>query len=529
MTTLFAGPEMGADTLTARPYQVEATEAVRREFAGGRKSTLVILPTGTGKTVLFSKISRAVVEKGGRVLILAHRGELVDQAVNTLERVGIVAGVERAGSHARAMFDPDVVVGTVQTLQRARLKSWDRDHFRLIIVDEAHHATAETYQNIIKHFRSAKVLGVTATPDRADEDELTTVFESVAYEMSIWDAMTAPAPGPYLSRLRFVQCDVGIDLRGIRTTGGDFNQADLEERIAPLIDTLANAIRQEVGDRQTLTFTPDVGSAMAMASAMQSIGLAADWISGDCPDRAEKIARYKAGDLQVLANCNLLTEGFDAPTTAAIGLCRPTKSRAFYSQMVGRGTRLAPGKADCLLVDFNFLTEKHDLVRPADLFDTTDTDGEVLDIADELLKAKPGSDLMEAIEQARATQQQRQVLRIQARERQVKYRRVSYDPLATAETLGVVMRGNTDARHDPPTDKQIEYALTFGITSPETLSRRRLSRLLDVLSDRRKFGLATPKQVAHLIRNGVAAAEARNMSKREATAALDRLWGKGGG
>lgn len=524
MSMLFGKPELGSDTLTARGYQIEALEAVRREYTEKRKRTLVILPTGTGKTVLFSKISRMTVEKGGRVLILAHRGELIDQAANTLERVGIIAGIEKAGSHARATCDPDVVVGTVQTFQGKRLESWDPEYFRLIIVDEAHHFTAETYQNIVKHFARAKVLGVTATPDRADKDKLSAVFDSVAYEMSIWDAMTAPAPGPFLCRLKFVQCDIGIDLRSIRTTAGDLNQAELEEAIRPHIDTLANSIRQEVGNRSTLCFTPDVGSAMAMATALQSMGLSADWISGDSADRAEKLHKYKGGETKVLCNCALLTEGFDAPLTSAIALCRPTKSRSLFSQMVGRGTRLAPGKENCLLIDFNFLTEKHDLVRPADLFDDGGADSETLDIADAIMRKSPGKDLVEAIEQARedkeAKEKERKIIQIKAYERQIKYRRVAYDPLQSANALGVKFKGPTEARIDPPNRDLIEKARKKGIRNPETMSSRLIQKLLQEDKNRTRRGFATLKQIQCMMSEGIDAKTAREMTIREASATI---------
>lgn len=529
MSLLFGKPQMGSDTLTARNYQLEAVQASRREFGSGNQSTLVVLPTGTGKTVLFSKISRLTVEKGGRVLIIAHRGELIEQAANTLERVGIIAGIEKAESYARASYDPDVVVGTVQTFQGKRLASWDPEYFRLIIFDEAHHATADSYQNIIKHFSKAFILGVTATPDRADKSRLTKVFKSVAYEMSIWEAMTAPDPGPFLSRIKFVQCDVGIDLRSIRTTAGDLNQADLEEAIRPHIDTLANSIRQEVGDRSTLCFTPDVGSAMAMATALQSLGLSADWISGDSADRAEKLMKYKSGEIQILANCALLTEGFDAPRTAAIALCRPTKSRSLFSQMIGRGTRLYPGKENCLVIDFNFLTEKHDLVRPADLFDGPEADPEVLDIADKIMREAPGKDLLDAIEQAREDKEekekQRRIIQIKAQERQVKYRRVAYDPLSTANMLGIPMKVST-AVFEPPTYAQCSEAEKFGIRNPGSITKRLLGKLLSELRARRRQGLASQKQVRYLISKGFAPEVAREMSFSQASEALDKINGK---
>jgi len=514
-------PALGPCRMDLRPYQTEAIAAVRNEFAAGRKSTLLVIPTGCGKTIVFGAIARRVVETKGRVLVLAHRAELIEQAVNKLDQLGVEPGVEMASSRARALFEPDVVVATVQTMQRQRLRSWAPDHFRLIVTDEAHHATADTYRRVYRHFAPARHLGVTATADRADEENLGSVFESVAYELRLWDAMTAPPPGPYLSRVKFVQCDVQVDLRGIRTTAGDFNLADLEDRIRPLIETLANAVRQEVGGRKTLVFTPDVGSAQAMATALASLGLRAEWVSGDDPHRKGKVARFHSGDVRVLCNCALLTEGFDCPDVAAVVLCRPTKSRPLYSQMVGRGTRLAKGKTDCLLVDFDFLTAKHDLVKPVELFDTTGTDAEVLEIAAEIAAKEKGVDLVAAVERAEKEHKERQVLRVQARERAVSYRKVAYDPLSVCDTLGVAWRGGKDAVINRATPGQVQYLKSFGVEDAPNLSRARAGTLIDYLADRRKRGLATLKQVSWAIAKGCEPGRARAMTFHEASAFLD--------
>lgn len=526
-STLLERPALGPLKVKLRPYQDDAIDAVDGEFAAGRKSTLLVLPTGTGKTITFGMLARNRIERGGRVLVLAHRGELIDQAINKLDLLGVEAAVEKADQRARATFEPDAVVATVQTMQRKRLESWPRDHFDLIVTDEAHHATAATYRSIYRHFSGADHLGVTATADRADEESLSKVYESVAYEMSLWGAMTAEDPGPYLCRLKFVQCDVDIDLRDIRTTAGDFNLGDLEARIAPMVETLANAIRQEVGDRKTLVFTPDVGSAQAMASALRSLGLEAEWVSGDDRDRAGKVAKLHSGEIQVLCNCALLTEGFDCPDIAAIALCRPTKSRSLYAQMVGRGTRLAPGKPDCLLVDFNYLTAKHDLVRPVELFDTSRVDPEILKIAQERADRDPGTDLLDAVEKAKDEHARRQVLRIKAREREVKYRRVSYDPLAVYETFGLPVRGSRDATLRPATEGQVRYLNGFGVTDAANLSKTKASTLIDYLADRRKRNLATLKQVSWAIAKGVPPEEARQLTFPQASALLDQLFKQG--
>ena len=518
-------PPLRDNLITPRPYQVEAIENVRREL-GRVRSTAIFHPTGLGKTVTMSSIARKVAEKAnGRTLILAHRRELIEQTASMLDKVGLSVGIEMADSYARSAYEPHAVVATVQTLQRQRLKQWPENYFRLVMVDEAHHATAGTYRNILEYFHSAKVLGVTATPDRADEENICSVFQSIAHEMTLWEAMTAPEPGPYLSRLSIVQCNVDINLGDIRTTGGDYNLADLEEKIRPLIDTLANAIRQEVGDRPTLVFTPDVGSATAMSSALQSLGLKADWVSGDDNDRDGKISRYKTGEIQVLCNCALLTEGFDHPPTAAIVLCRPTKSRSLYAQMVGRGTRLAPGKLDCLVVDFNYLTTKHDLVRPADLFERSTGFDDLADIAKELIRLGEQQDLLEIVAKAKAKQKERQRLRVQANERKIQYRRVQYDPLSIADALGLgyVARAMEGPVVKPATSKQLAYLSTFGVAAG-AISQGLAGRMIDDLAKRRHYGLATPKQVSWLIAKGVDPVDARNMTKSQATTALDELF-----
>jgi superfamily II DNA or RNA helicase len=526
-STLFmdARPRIGPCDVDLRPYQVKAIDAIRERFRSGDRSTLLILPTGTGKTVTFGMIARNMAERGRRVLILAHRSELIDQAVSKLDVMGVEAAVEQGERRARTIYEPDVVVATVQTMQRKRLKLWSPEHFQLIITDEAHHATASSYQNIYKHFTGVRHLGVTATADRADEDNLGRVFDSVAYELSLWDAMTAEPPGPYLSRLRFCQCDVDIDLRDIRTTGGDFNLGDLESRIRPLIETLANAIRQEIGTRRTLIFCPDVGSSQAMATALESLGLRFAWTSGDDPQRAQKIEALSKGTIQGLVNCALLTEGFDCPAISAVVLCRPTKSRSLYAQMVGRGTRLAPGKADCLVVDFNYLTAKHDLVKPADLFDTSEANPETIALANQKAAKTKGVDLLAAIQEADEERRERDVIRMKAREREIKYRRRAYDPLDYLHALDIPVRGRLRLDAQPASVKQKAALanMTRGRLDVEKLTKTQASTLMGTLIPRMKAGLASEPQVHYLISLGMDAREARGLTREQASDSINRL------
>lgn len=492
MGTLLEAPELGQDTLIARDYQALAIENVRDAMKRGVRAVLVIHPTGTGKTTVVAKIARMAIEKGGnRTLVIAHRDELITQMANTLERVGIVPGIEKARARARDNFDPQVVVASVQTMNAKNLATWPRDFFRLVVVDEAHHCVGKSYQRILNHFARARVVGVTATPDRADGENLATIFGEVAHEMTIWEAMTAPHPGPYLCRLLYEQRDCGVDLRQLRPGKGDFTDADLEDRIRPHVETLANAIRQEAEDRPTIVFMPGVASATAMASALRSAsGRHADWISGEDPDRVHKVARYQARGSQFLVNCGCLTEGFDAPHTAAIGLCRPTKSRALLSQMVGRGTRL--GKPDCKLIDFDFLTDQHDLVRPADLFDIPDGSAEVRKMVEDTLAETGGLDILDVVEtvaaKVKAETQRRREIEVHAKERAVSYRyAASFDPLDPSGEMAPKQGKLAIATHEPPTPKMVSFLRWNGHPNADAYSRRYAGKLIGLIKQRQSL------------------------------------------
>lgn len=525
-TSILAKPQLSDRQVTLRPYQVEAIDKIRGEFARGIRSTLLVLPTGLGKTITFGEIARRTIERGNRVLVLAHRLELVDQASTKLDLLGVTAETEMAESYARSRYDdPDCVVATVQTLQRQRLEAWPQDYFSLIITDEAHHATADSYQTIYRHFHRARHLGVTATADRADEVGLGSVFQSIAHEVTLFDAMTAEAPGPYLCRLKFCQRDVAIDLRGLKTKGGDYTDADLQRVMGPMIEVLANAIKESIGDRRTIVFTPGVKSAEGLASALRSdqIKIKAESISGDDPDRARKIDQLHAGKIQVLVNCSVLTEGFDCPEVSAIVLCRPTKSRSLYAQMVGRGTRLSPGKEDCIVVDFDYLTTKHDIVKPADLFGL---DPKITKAISKATKANSEQDLLDEVAKARKEIERKERLKIEAEARKVKYRhKLDFDPLDySRQVFGETWTPPKNASAKMATEKQKERLAKMGIKST-SVTRDQASFLIGQWVQRINKGLATPKQINCLIKHGIEPAEARSMTIKQAGEKLDFIFG----
>ena len=343
--------------IVLRNYQSDAIAAIRSKFQSGKRSALLCLPTGAGKTVVFAEIARLTALRGNRTLVIAHRNELIQQAYDKIVRVvdpSIVA-IEKADSHAGK--DAMVVVASVQSLKGKRLESWPKNHFSLVVFDECHHATAPGYKAVGSHFTTARVLGVTATPFRADENKLSDLFESRAYELDLWSAIDKGILCP----LSMIVADVRVDLKGIRSKMGDYDSAQLSALLELNMRPIVKAIHKHIGLRRTIVFAPSIESSRVMAERLCGLGLRADYVSYKCSDRAEKIDRYRRGELQILVNPMLLSEGFDDPETSCVVLARPTKSRVALLQMLGRGTRLADGKQDCLILDFGWAAKRGDL------------------------------------------------------------------------------------------------------------------------------------------------------------------------
>lgn len=377
--------------MDARPYQVECVESVLSGFAQFKKQ-LAVLPTGAGKSCIFSWIAHRVQPK--KTLILAHREELVTQAADKLRSAtGIEADIEKAERWASK--SAPVVVGSIQTLQGERLQRWPQDHFGLVVVDEAHHTLAESYLKLLRHFDgSANVLGVTATPDRSDKKNLGEYFENIAAEISLFDLINQG----YLSRISVQSVPVQVDIKGVRTTAGDYNETDLSNAIAPYLREIARAIREYATFRRTLVFLPLCATSREFVRICREERIRAEHIDGESTDRKEILGRFARGEFDLLSNAMLLTEGYDDPGIDCVVILRPTKSRALYSQMVGRGTRVAPFKRDLLLLDLLWLHEKLNLVRPAHLIATNDEQAEIITgIAEQSAKAR-GSDKQQSFD-----------------------------------------------------------------------------------------------------------------------------------
>lgn len=514
-----------------RPYQVAAISAIRSAFRAGKKRVLIVMATGTGKTVVFTGAAKIAIERGRRVLVLADRSELIDQTANKMADEGLTPCIEKASSRAREFGllsgtpDPPCVIASVSTMKGDRLQTWPRDYFDMLVIDEAHHATAPSYRRIIEHFRKAYVLGVTATPIRADKVCLGEVFESDDGKPTFTYSLAAGIDDGYLSPLDCFKLETSVDLAEIRTTSrrGDWSTEDLEKLIAPHVEELANTMAAEIRpDDHVIVFTPDVGSAEAMSSALAKVtGMACDHISGlDDPDvRRAKTAAFKAGQTRIMANCNLYTEGFDCPSVNVVAICRPTKSESLYAQMVGRGTRLCDGKDRLRVLDFLWKSD-FDLAGPIHLFAEPNLDSEIMAEAKEIVDSGKTCDPREAIEKAKEHVERRR-FEVEAKKRKVQYRRTKFTPFGTSRDVRQVYGRDTEAA----TPKQLETLHNFGVDANESWSKRRASNALDLLFRNMKEGKATYKQAMVLSRRGdVPFDVAMNLSKSEASEMIEALY-----
>lgn len=348
-----------------RPYQSEACRSIMAEFEQGTKRTLLILPTGGGKTIVLSGIAYRFAydanrnPTGGKVLILAHQNILIDQAADKFQTV-MELPVFREQGRQTGCLEP-VTVSSMQTMQR-RLDRFPPDFFQLIIIDEAHHAMSAGYQRILEHFTDARVLGVTATPDRADKKKLS-CFDSVAFEYTIGEAIK----DGYLVPLKVKKTPLTINLSKVRKRNGDMDASDLGSVIEPYLHQIAEIVRDMGKGRRIVCFVPLIRTAKKAAEIFSHYGFRSQWTAGEDDEKAEKLAAFAAGEYDIIFNSMLLTEGWDCPETDCVIVLRPTMSRALYVQMVGRGLRLAAGKKDCLLIDFLFQNDNFQLASPKDV------------------------------------------------------------------------------------------------------------------------------------------------------------------
>lgn len=514
--------------MSPRPYQVAAIAAVQAGFEAGCRSQLVVMPTGTGKTVVFALLTEAWKRQGDRTLVLAHRDELLEQAQNKLRDAGVHSEREQGSRHAS--LGASVVVASVQSLQRKRLERFPRSHFRRIVVDEAHHAPAKTYRNVTEYFDQALVAGFTATPGRLDGKALGACFEKLAFRYELREAIREGYLVPLVARRVLV---AGLDLSRVRIHHGDLDQAELSELLSaekPLHETVTPLL-ELAGDRRTIVFAVDVAHARRLAEVANrhrpGCAIAVDG-TASADDRKRALAAFRAGEHQFLVNCALFTEGFDEPSVACVAIIRPTQSRELYTQMVGRGTRLlgltlaasiANGKRDCSILDFSGVTKKHSLVGPADALAGVDLEEELRDEIQQRL-AEEFYSVDAAIRDARAAVEQRRAhASVTAA---ANYRTKDVDPFLSQFFVDV---GSAPWVADAATTEQRRALKKAGFEKlPEGLTKGEASKWLAAIRRRSDMGLATVPQARSLERVGL---DTTNMSFDRAKQLIVKLFGRG--
>jgi len=485
-----------------RPYQNEAKEAIEKEWSNGNKKTLLVLPTGTGKTIVFCKLSEDCVREGKRVLIMAHRGELLQQAADKMSAAtGLACAVEKAEESSLDKWER-IVVGSVQSLMREkRLNRFPKDHFDTIIVDEAHHVMADSYLRVLDHFSDADVLGVTATPDRSDMQNLGKYFDSLAYEYTLPKAIK----DGYLCPIKAQTIPLQLDISAVKQQAGDFSATELGTALDPYLEQIAVEMSRACIGRKTVVFLPLIATSRKMTQILKNKGLKAVEINGESQDREEILRDFDEGKYDVLCNSMLLTEGWDCPSVDCIVVLRPTRSRSLYCQMVGRGTRLHPGKDHLLLLDFLWHSETHELCRPAGLIaesrevaqkmtETINENGCPVDIVE--AETRASEDVIAEREEALA----KKLAEMRNKKRKL------VDPLQFEMSIHAADLANYTPSFGwemgPASPKQIETLEKLGIFASDIECAGKAKLLLEKLDKRRKEGLATPKQIRLLENKG---------------------------
>lgn len=562
--SLFAWEEAKADSAGLRYYQRDAIDAVKAKWREGHfgkasdestlalplsvstplRKILIVLATGLGKTQCFSAVAKEWKDDcrefglPANVLVLVHRDELVTQAVKRLEQMtGELVEVEKAERYAS--LRARIVVASIDSIKsKKRLERYPKDHFGLIIVDEAHHYIAKTYNRPFAYFDGAKVLGVTATPDRGDGKALGQLFDDVAYRMDIQDGVEEG----FLVKPEAISVFLeSIDLSRVsETKEGDLNAAELDEEMLKSGEGVCKELFRLFPTTSTILFTPGVKMAHYCANKLNEYrpGCAAA-IDGETPkdERRRILKEFKDGEITFVTNCAVLTEGFDSPATVVCAIARPTGSRQLLAQMVGRVTRVLDGviddvqgkemaelrrqlialsgKTHCVWLDFMGNEGKHSLQCPEDILGGDYTEAEIKQ-AKKLRKETGETDVRKNLNHARA------MLKALAAnmDAHVKSKVTEFDPFdlikahPKQEERYAIAHG-----HKAMTQRQEDALRRIGLEPHEIrgMTFHSANVALQKNAERRKKNLATIKQLKHLKRFGIVDP---NLTMKQANAAI---------
>ena len=479
-----------------RPYQKDAVASVVGGWHSGQRSRIVVAPTGAGKTVIMGEVIRFILSQGGRVLVLAHRSELISQAKATFEKLGFRVGIER-GKHRATPLDR-IVISSMQTMAGGRRGKFKSSSFSHIMIDEAHHVKAPSYQSILDHFHLANFCGVTATPAVGTLEEFDGEF--------LIERKKLEEDG-FLARPLFRKISLAIDLKGAKLSADKTRIADSEagERIEPHLRELVKQLPDAVGDTPGVVFLPLVATSKRFQEISAEYGIRVEHVDGTTPQDAREAAyeRIRSGESQVLSNANLLTEGFDLPALRWVCVLRPVLSRVYYEQAVGRAARIHPGKTHFTVLDPLFLSDRH-VLGGLDLMGVDPEVAKVMDLEDRTYDA---DEIAEQVEMSEA-----QVLKLRELGRAERERKIAeklQSGAAVARKIGrlseVVKIRETDNLAVGPTPSQRaqikKMKLTFAgknLKWDDIMSKDQAGRLLGSIYARNKAGLATPAQLGVL-------------------------------
>ena len=536
-----------------KPYQTEAA------FTGGvvagssypgvhgafekSDSAILTMATGTGKTVVMGALAAHEIERGGRVLILASRRKLIHQGTKTFEAIGLSPRIEMAGRKVKVPIqgglfdrgeDADLVVASVSSLssgskkgQKAqsiknlkRLKKFPRNYFTHVYVDECHHATSGNHLRPLDYFSSAKRLGVTATPDRADGKNLGSIFKVHAYDYPLHVAIS----NGHLKEIRIRRIETGIDMSSIRISGSDYTDKQLSRLILPRISDLAHILSKHINGRKVLVFTPCVQSAKYMAEALTKYGNESRFVSYKF-DPTNNLEDFRRDCYSVLVGNEMLTEGYDEPSVDTIALLRPTRSRSKYAQMIGRGTRIDLRKPynKCLILDFAFLSEKHEEIHIVNLFDDGSLPSNIIEYAKTLVDSGMATSPSEAVNEARNLYLERKRSRLLMAEYILSHTVYEYNPFEAWTLLDRKNNPSHDLVHPwntPAKQWQVDELESYGIMDGASLSYRGAQNRIDELRSRKQKGLASLVLVGKLKSIGIDHKEAVSLTTKDAVKVL---------
>lgn len=492
-----------------RPYQLEILSAVRNGWEEFDRQ-LVVSATGTGKTIVFSHMAKEAADAGERTLVLVDQSELAFQTVDKMKRAaGLACEVEKA--EWRATMEAQAVVATVQTMSR-RLEDWPRDHFGLIIADEADKSICAQWQKVIKHFDGdARVCGLTATPNRNDKRNLGEYYQNVAFDATLFDfigngkwAFDDNGRRDWLSPINVKMLPIAINLKGVHTKGGDYDSAQLHDAITPHLMEAALAIKHHASFRKVLVFVPLIATSQKFVEICRSVGLAAEHIDGTSEDRADKLKRYEAGEFDVLVNSALLLRGVDIPGIDCVVMLRPTKSITLYQQAIGRGTRLAEFKENLLLLDFLYQADKKIVCHPAHLIATTPEEADAITELTVKAPAMPGDVAEQMPMDLQGLATECQVQREAALKKKLEEHKDRKSKTISAEEFAIRHNDLAAAEFEPTmkwesepvTEKQAKYLKKAGIDLDTVKGKGHATKLLALHFGSQPLTLAAPKAIA---------------------------------